>query len=767
MLLVFFTLAFLTFSVPSFAQSAAVTSAGAVVSSKVKIYFPGFSDSAEHVSGGPADLKSFVNTYLYLRLSQISNALITNEVPDPGCAVEQNSVRRVIPQQAPPPRTPELLSFYTVRGNLEVRLRDSSAPATAADDVVINYELLKTVRCAPQVLLRRSEPIPQSRLLDSISVVADAVAFRVGEDAATRIGIDLKTVSADKPSPEEAEFAGALTDHLIHVLATSDDLQPRDANKGESGGAAGYVLESHVTFPRSPSPFRGFARSVEVSLYLVATGQISPTGSGARVGPQRYTLTPTPLRYPPAQRAQLFAAAADTAIKGINDVRYTREAGLPENYSAAQALARAKQLLCDGSPEASCVPQTDAAISLLRKEPPSPDNWEWLAKAQYLSGRYADAADSFSSSLRSAPSLPLEAALRLNVAAGDAWYQAQSFANAAASYDAAAKIAEENPGVHSETDFNLRRALSHRFKGDRLGAIDALINPLRPVASPESLELELEHIVAVLLPNELPEAIARLERSPSAKTDQAALVLAYQSKASAQINEERYAEAQETLRKALPLADPRSLPTLNYLVILAQYLTSQSQNTGGDKTAEYRAFSERLDPILKEDPVASSYGPLALQLLLCVDYIEDHTCVRRTIEYLDKSKAAALPSSIELDLAEIQVLDKDRNAALERLDRVLKVKDLEPRLRMVASFYRVWLALAEGKPNQAEQWFRDWQEALKRMRKSGSVAEWTFGAATRALQNANESFSAGNRSLLFAMMQAMEDDKAQIPTFHQ
>ncbi len=98
---------------------------------------------------------------------------------------------------------------------------------------------------------------------------------------------------------------------------------------------------------------------------------------------------------------------------------------------------------------------------------------------------------------------------------------------------------------------------------------------------------------------------------------------------------------------------------------------------------------------------------------------------------------------------------------------MLLIKDLEPRLRTVACFYQVWVALAESNSSRAEQAFRDWQEALKTLRKSGTPVGWIFGAAARALQNEAEPFTASSRNLLTAMMHATEDDKAPVPaSFH-
>ncbi len=113
---------------------------------KVKVYLAGFSEGTEHAFEGPADLKNFVNTYLYLRFSQINNASLTSELPDASCGPEQSSVRRSIQPQALAPHVPDSLSFYTIRGSLETHPHD---PLAGADDVVINYELLKTVRCTP------------------------------------------------------------------------------------------------------------------------------------------------------------------------------------------------------------------------------------------------------------------------------------------------------------------------------------------------------------------------------------------------------------------------------------------------------------------------------------------------------------------------------------------------------------------------------------------------------------------------------------------
>jgi hypothetical protein len=289
------------------AQEAPVQSA--TDPAKFRIYLSGFAGEVEHLTAGATDLKTFVDSYVYLRLWQIPNARIMREPPDSTCGQEPNALRHA-PHQAVP-ESGESPSFYTVRGTLEMHPRAGAAPA-GADELVINYEVLKTVRCAPQVLLRRGEPISQLRFLDSMSVIADAIAFRVGEDAAKRIRVDIKTVTDDKSGPDEAEFAQALTSYLVNALAVTDDLQPNNADSGSSGGAE-YALEAHVSFPRSANLLKGFARNTEISLYVLALSQGNTNVSSCSANPHCYTLSPTPIRGTSSQRPQIFATAADIA----------------------------------------------------------------------------------------------------------------------------------------------------------------------------------------------------------------------------------------------------------------------------------------------------------------------------------------------------------------------------------------------------------------------------------------------------------------------
>jgi hypothetical protein len=282
------------------------------------------------------------------------------------------------------------------------------------------------------------------------------------------------------------------------------------------------------------------------------------------------------------------------------------------------------------------------------------------------------------------------------------------------------------------------------------------------VTNPEALQNELEHIVAALAPSELLQATQMLEKDPV--KNRGPLLQAYESEARAQISVGSNAKAEATVQKALAMHDQQRLPTFNYLLTQAQFGLLEGPGSAGEKGPQYRQLIERLDPIVKADPTGQQYGPLMLELEICSDYLGDRECLLRATGYLEKAKVTELPPGIELDLIEIQVLDKGYGAAVERLDSVLKNKTLEPRLRTVACFYQVWTALAQDNAGRAEHWFRDWQETLNAMRRLGTVG-WTFGGASRALESAGSPFSDAGREMLVAMMNAMQDEKAPAVTF--
>ena len=463
-----------------------------------------------------------------------------------------------------------------------------------------------------------------------------------------------------------------------------------------------------------------------------------------------------------SQQQQMFASAADLALKGINDVRYAREAGLPKDYSAEEALRRAKELLCEVPEPVNCVPQTEATVALLQKVPKNSDALEWTAKAQYLSGHFTDAAESYVAAMNATSSLSPEAALRLNLEAAEAWLMARNFVSAVNYYDAAAKMVRDIPGLQSKSDFNIQRASSHRFKGERLEALDCLLNPVEPVASSSALHDEMEHIIETLRPDELPVAIERLEADSTKNVR--ALLKAYEKEANACIAAGNSSAAETVAEKALAMHDEPTRPIFEYLLTEAQFVPLEFASSSAETREQYRQFVNRLEPIVRADPSGQSFGPLSLQLQLCMDYLGDRDCVTRTISYLEK-QIAPLPPAIEMDIVEIQVLDQKYVAASMRLNKILKAKGLEPRLKTVASFYQVWTALVDGKVVTAEQWFKEWREALEVMRNTEPV-NWTFGGANRTLAANKENFSAGSLELLKEMIAAMQDENLTPTGFH-
>jgi len=739
---------------------------------KTKVYLAGFTASHEPGPGYP-DLR-FVDTLVRLRFGQIDSIVVTSESPDPSCGQEQSSLRQRI-QQMPAPRPYQSPTFYTVRGSLEFDASTNPASQSrgSEESLILNYELLKTVKCVPEPLMRRSEPVPQARTLDALTVMADALALRVTEDAHKRVRIDVKLVSPERAEGDEKDFGKALIDSLLVALARTDDLQPNDLRAGVPETPGDYTLGAEVKVAGSFLSHLGKDKDIEVSLSLTPGEQEPGEAGGDRNGAQPYRLTTDPIRGKMNRRDQLLASVADAALKGISDVREAREMGLSSRESAmspTERVERAKKLLCDGSKDASCTPRPETAIVLLQQATQQASGnleaREWLGRAQYLSGRYTDAAQSFDVALKAASAAPPVKLVELSVEEGDAWYKARNFTKAVSSYDeAAARIRSGPAGLHAEEDFNLQRALSHRFAGDLRGSIDALLSPVGTVTDSNALGQELEHVVDNLSASGLPDAIRQLEQSKNPRVSEPALARAYQNQANRLIAAQDYSTAEATARKGLLLKDAKYSPSLSYLLALAHFLEAQSSSESPEqKKRAYRDSSDWLTDALKSDPAMFSYFPLELQMSICSDYLDDQECVQRTMD-LVKTDWAALPPELQMDFTEINVLRGKNDSARAILESVLKRRGLEVRLQAIGQFYAVWLDFAEGKASEAERSFEDWKDALERMRKAGTGANWTFGGACRVLNCTSPGSTPPHASLLVEMIHAMENDKAAIASF--
>ena len=720
------------------------------------------------------DLGRFVNHLFAYRFSEINGIVLARGAGDLSCSPQGQQPNAVAQSAAPAQQARPGKTVFAVRGSLEFHSQTAQfgTPAqTQAESggAVINYELWSSTDCTPKLLISRSEPLSRERMLESLTILADSLALRLSEEAnkRTRIFVTEPVISGGG----QEEFRKALMNALIDALAHTDDLQPFDVSKAKPDSPAELTLESTVRFQRSANPLRGFGATALVSLNLsvasLAGDPKTPANSTS------YALTDPPLQGGTGPRSELFAQSGDAAVKGIHEFQQVRVAGLSQRLNKMQAATlvnRAKELLCEGM-GADCTPRVPAALPLLlQAKQEAPDNEqvdEWLARAQYLVGRSLEAAIVYDG-LLAKTARSAQDSIRLNVRAGEAWLQVQNFVKAAARYDRAAELLRQNHDLQSEGDLNITRSLSHRFKGDRVGGMHALLHAVGEPPEPDALKKELTHVVENMTPAEVPVAIKQLKASPDQASVRPALEKAHEKQAEELLGMARYPETIKELEEALTLADEKSAPNVKYLLARAEFAQAQgNQNTPEQKTAGFRQASQRLKEILKENPAAFSFDAFALQSAICSDYLGDKQCTKENLQLLEKLDESTIPVAIQFDLAELEVLDRNYEAASNRLNGPMndKTKNLSLPLRTIGEFYRVWKSLAKSALGDPKKSFRNWQEALRKMRKAEAQVAWYFGGARRKLEETGQWLPERSKSKLLAMLDAMENDKLTIPSF--
>jgi len=734
------------------------------IDAKAQVYLPGFamqnpSTEADRNLGG------FVDRLLAYRLGELGKVQVNLGIAE-SCAKQFPRTSFSLP-----PPSEDNRPIYVVRGSVEFHPPGESTPSSPnmlSSDSILNYELTKSVNCASQVLMRRSEPLSRQHMLDSLTVMADALALRLGDEISRRTRIDLVPLDVASYSKDEQDFANSLVDALVQALARSDDFEPNDLRRPAKGSPGDYSMETALRFSRSANFLRGFGEEVQITLRLRANGSAEQTS---------YPLTGIPIRGYLNKGGDLIPKAVASALKGISNVKDAREAGLSgssEKLNELQAndlVLRAQEALCEGA-GANCTSRPDVALLLLQQAAKSNaanlQVQEWTGRALLASGKSLDAARSFDAILASNRSLPADAALRLETAAADAWYRAESFTSAAARYDQAAQLLRTHPELaNTAPDINLRRSLSHRFAGDRLGALDALVHPVAP--QPETIVLvrELKHEVEILNSPETDVAIARLEAEHKRPDLNPALELAYEKQAGFLLGQSQVAAAEKAVRKAQALNVPGTVDGLNYLLALVYF---NSANLPGvsqpEKTRQLRDSSRLLKEILGHDPTAQSYGVMQTQLLVCSDYLGDKECVRQTMTLLERLNPDSIPTGLQLDIVELLVLDRGNDPAKATLNHLLPGKGLPYREKTVGYFYHFWIALAENQKQDAGQFFHEWEGSLEALRRSGESIEWFFGGARRNLQNADPPAKPGDKDLLLKMIDAMEDPNHAVPRFN-
>ena len=765
------------------------------------------------------DVNKFATTFLGVRLARLPGVKVMRVATPPVCGSELAGIQQNKAQLQTTVTSRED-SFFMVSGSIEVHRASIPAPgetAPAINELVLNYDLIKRVGCQPSPVFHRFETFTEGDMLDTFSVAGNLLAAKLAAELKPRVDIQVAQFAKEKDSEgaDQNTVRDGLIDAIVSRLAVGNVFRPRDLRQVQSDPPAEYKLETTLDFKREKNPLGllehgrllGTLSGVEASFFVVVS---EGTSSGAT---HRYQVTSSAITGSLSDRDKFYMAAAHAVAQGLQDVRSAREAHLTEQldkleknagvtlaaFNTKVLLARAEEFLCVDTPD-PCSPKADAALPVLNELAQRPQGGETpevlllLGRAQYLTGQYRKAGQTFDLALSNLSSKTPQESVELLNDAGNAWYKAQEYSKAAQYYKQSLETSATNSStlpdkLRSQPEVQVQLARSLRFDGRRTDALEALIAGAKTVTNPSRIVLELRELMLTLPPSELANAVNRIETAndPSLAP---ALAAGYIRTAALLAARQDFQGAAQTVEKAIAIKDSQQA---EFFLALYSYQWANAPKDGAippppsyKKIAElalplvqkrYREESDWLlmqanheigadrdtkdvfDAILAQKP--KDLSALTQRMFLCNEYLKDLDCALETAMMAQQASTQG-NQSLALDIAEIYVLKGKHDEALQRIQAIVADPDLEPRLRAVASFYLTWSLLALNRGEDARHAAARWKLDLTTVRNGKVELRWVFNGAQSALARQPQ-ITATKKGFLTEMLTAMIDPGRPVP----
>ena len=409
-------------------------------------------------------LGAFTADLLRLDLLQVSIADVKRTSRAPACGGVLSSADSVNRPRAGG-------DFYVVRGSITAR----------GTDAYLDFAFDRCRADTLTTLLHKTQPLSLSEPLEDLTLIGGYVTSTLRAQL-PRIGVAVLALKPVRPEDaEERRLAASVRQRLVEAIWRSPDLRPADS------GRSAYSISGSIAFDtRRPAPAAEPSRDVEVRLRVGVARQ-----------PNGYPLAA--VRGSRGNLEALYSDVADQALRGLGEVVYAESHSLTQRLDAMEAAAlleRARQLMCDGAPQA-CTPDSAGAVAVLTAAAQkSPDNWHvllLLGRVQVGSRNPSTAITALTRAQelvdrdrRVGRAVPADEQSQLLNALGDLYRSTGSYETAAADYGESLRLRP------SQMDIYVKQARSLRFAGARAQALRVLADGLR--LEPGSLPLNQEAV---------------------------------------------------------------------------------------------------------------------------------------------------------------------------------------------------------------------------------------------------------------------------------
>jgi tetratricopeptide (TPR) repeat protein len=739
-----------------------------------------------------------------------------------GAAPCKKTETEVTPQQQEEvpvqiPLTDPSVAIYEVK--TEIKTLISAGNAEGKNELVLEYDLLRYVRCSPTSIIHRSEPISVRTAFEGLLQMGDIL-----EVALTK---DIENLAPPKPVVDLSDIVGGgdalqdIRDQLGNVvffkLGTQPDFRARDFRGKPSDSQADYIVTGEL-LTKDQKGARFTVKSLKdnrIEKFFV----------------------PGPVSQKPPDEKTLAAFYDKSATMIVNNIRARRDnTGPLSDADVGEISAQAYKFLCkDQARSADCVSQPTIVIPMLTRlrdaEKASPRILELLGEAYEEVWEYQDAADAYDQAWMKGPNGVAESEVfGFQARAANALYAAHNYPAAAERYGQAINTRAKAKLPIMEALF-VQYARSYRFAGNRLQALDAALLGMSEFSDSAALDEEVTTILGNLTGDELQSAYHSLmkysglakvqQKLPDVKTRltdwliQAALENIFRTKkldeadrflkiieslpleSLPQNRQKRYRivravwsrEARNDFDGAIavltPLAQEASEEGVGarYFLIDTLYKKARRAGKNADR-ADYERASEILRGMAEKQDSSLGYSQLlAVNHELGKDQesrdIIERALVKNGDDYTAKAALAQLCIEYmndlecgEKNLKEIESRSgwdssfKLRRVVLHLLrgqyaeaERLLETSATPPQ---VALFYKVWLLLALNRETQAETTASEWQTTMQTVRGSGQNMEWLFYSASRGIES-EQKIPLDKKELLRQMIAAMQDLAQPLP----
>jgi tetratricopeptide (TPR) repeat protein len=353
-----------------------------------------------------------------------------------------------------------------------------SGSANSNVELVLDYDLVRYVRCKPTSVIHRSEPISLKTAFEALLQMGDVIDVALTKDleelAPPKLVVDLTEITGGGDSLREVREQ--LGDTVFFKLGIQPDFRALDSRGRSPDSQSDYTVTAEL-LTKDQKGVRFTVKSVKDN----KTEKFSVSGPVGQKNPDDKVM------------AAFYEKAAGMVV---NYIRARRDNVGPLSDADVEAISqRASKLLCkDSAPPGDCVSAPVVVIPLLTRlrdaDKASPKTLELLGDAYAEVEEYQKAAEAYEQALMKQPNGGNDsAAVALMERTAETLNKARLYFSAAGLYGRAIDASLKLQLPLTANTF-VQYARSYRFAGYSNSALDAVLSGLRRF--PDSAELDAE-----------------------------------------------------------------------------------------------------------------------------------------------------------------------------------------------------------------------------------------------------------------------------------